>query len=303
MPLAHDIIKTLSYYDVFAYPLSASEVFTFLPRNSITPEEVRGEVETLARTGTLHASNGYYSLRPDVGAQVERRQNMERYAARHWRIARFMTHIIKRCPYVRCVIVTGTLGKNLSAPDLDIDFFIITRPRRLWIARTLLILFKKVFLLNSRKYFCLNYFITEDDLEIEQKNIFTATEIAHTKSLYNSPLLNAFLSANAWIRQYFPNWSASRMPRIETNNRPSIISMAIGALLPEAFGDWLDRWLMNFWQRTWKRRYADLSEERREFLFQSTRTRSKAHEPDFQTRILRAYDERCALYLPSPDQA
>ena len=298
MPLTIDITTTLLYYDIFGYPLRDSEVYTFLPSNSIEEKEVGAAMRALARDGVLHEHDGYFSVRANVRELSVRRRRMERYAARHWRIARVMTRIIKRFPYIRCVLVTGTLGKNLSAPELDIDFFIITRPHRLWIARTLLILFKKTVLFNSKKYFCLNYFITEDSLEIRHRNIFTATEIAHAKSLYNSHALEAFVRANGWIRDFFPNWSPDRMPGIRTNNRSSLVARLIGALLPERFGDRIDQRLMHAWKATWKRRYPGLSEERRDLLFASTPTESKAHEPDFQTRILDAYDERCRSFLP-----
>lgn len=298
MPLAHDIVKTLLYYDIFSYPLRDDEIFAFLPSNSIMPKDILQELESMVSDGSVYADRGFYSIRSGVHQQVDRRLSMELYARRHWRVARFMTQIIKRCPFVDAVMITGTLGKNLSAPELDIDFFIVTQPRRLWIARTLLILFKKLFLLNSRKYFCLNYFITADDLEIEEKNIFTATEIAHIKVLYNSSLLLSFLEANEWISHFFPNWSMDKMPLIRPNNRRSIFATVAGYVLPGTFGDRVDSMLMQVWENVWKRRYPDLSEERRNALFRVSATRSKAHEPDFQTRILSAYEERCLAHVP-----
>ena len=63
---------------------------------------------------------------------------------------------ISKFPYIENVSISGALSKNYYNNDGDIDFFLITQPNRLWIARTLLIIYKKMFLLNSRKYFCVN---------------------------------------------------------------------------------------------------------------------------------------------------
>src|SRR4029453_8923510 len=85
--------------------------------------------------------------------------------------------LIASFPYVRCVCISGSLSKKYFDDTTDIDFFVITKPGRLWVCRTFLILFKKLFLLNSKKYFCINYFIDSDNLEIPDQNIFTATEL------------------------------------------------------------------------------------------------------------------------------
>src|SRR5207253_11478070 len=130
-----------------------------------------------------------------------KRIEKEKHSKKMWRMAAMMTHIIKRFPFVRAVMITGSLSKNSSDKRSDLDFMIITEPKRLWIARTILMLFKKIFLFNSYKYFCLNYYITSDNLEIEEKNIFTATEIAYVKATYNTRLMEDFIKANMWIKQ------------------------------------------------------------------------------------------------------
>ena len=88
--------------------------------------------------------------------------------------------------------ISGSLSKGYYDDDGDIDFFIITSPKRLWIARTFLILYKKIFLLNSRKYFCVNYFISSNALEIEEKNIFTATELTTLLPMFGNGSFHKF---------------------------------------------------------------------------------------------------------------
>ncbi|MEZ5195381.1 MAG: hypothetical protein R2764_02960 [Bacteroidales bacterium] len=81
---------------------------------------------------------------------------------------RFST-FISNFPYVRGISLSGSLSKGYIGDDPDIDYFIITKENRLWLSCTMLIAFKKIFLFNSCKYFCVNYFIDTNNLEIEEK--------------------------------------------------------------------------------------------------------------------------------------
>ena len=78
--------------------------------------------------------------------------------------AKAKARFISKFPFVAAVGVSGSLSKGYYDSDSDIDFFIITQHNRLWICRTLLMVYKKIFLLNSRKYFCPNYFISSEQL-------------------------------------------------------------------------------------------------------------------------------------------
>ena len=67
-------------------------------------------------------------------------------------------------PYVRGVFISGQLSRYIADQKSDIDYFIVTEPERLWIVRTLFVLFRRTFLLNNRKYFCTNYYVTTEKL-------------------------------------------------------------------------------------------------------------------------------------------
>ncbi|MBL0176158.1 MAG: hypothetical protein IPP94_12965 [Ignavibacteria bacterium] len=302
LPSRADIFSALLYYDIFGYPLTAAEVHAFLPAAPATLRETLDVLDAAVLRGELHTLGGYYAVDERITALVGRRRDMERYARRHWRVARIMTQVIKRFPFVSAVFITGTLSKNISAPELDIDYFIVTAPGRLWIARTLLIAFKKFFLFNSKKYFCLNYFVSEDALAIPERNVFTATEITHVKALHNAPMLRRFLDANPWISDVFPNWSPAVHPTVKANDRRSVLARILAIPFRSSFADRLDDALMARWARVWIARYPELPEAKRNALFQVSKTASKAHGPDFQTRILAAHAERCRAYgLVPPD--
>jgi hypothetical protein len=201
-------------------------------------------------------------------------------------------HIIRRFPFVRAVFVSGDLSKNVATRKSDIDFFILTEPDRLWIARTLLILFKKTFLLNRKKYFCLNSFATTDHLTLDERNIFLATEIATLTPLSNSALFTRYRRANAWIREYFPNFADENTGAPPVCNRGSLIQKLLEYPFRFIPAGRLDSYLLAMMERTWARRYPEFDEETRNRIFRCTKNESRAYAGNFQDKILAVYAQR-----------
>ena len=100
-----------------------------------------------------------------------------------------------------------------------------------------------MFLLNSKKYFCVNYFIDEDHLEIEEKNRFTATEIATLLPIYNAQLYQRFYRANNWIKNYLPHSHQYSSDEIQPASNPWIRRLVEG-ILRGKIGDQLDIFFM-----------------------------------------------------------
>lgn len=298
--LKSSVLKTLLYYDIFSHPLKGEEIFTFLPQNSVTRDEVNRFLSETSQAGSEYAEqNGYYYIKPNAEF-VSQRIDKEEYSKGMWNTTRFVTHIIKRFPFVRCIMVTGTLSKNSSDKTSDLDFMIITAPGRLWVARTSLMLFKKIFLLNSKKYFCLNYFITEDNLGITERNIFTATEIATIKATYNEQLMAAFLEKNKWIKEFFPNYvlndASLHKAGCPVSNRRSIVQRVWEIFFTGSFGDKLDEMMRQKTIKHWQRKFPELDEAERNTRLRSTPTVSKAHPGSVQKKILNLYEEKLSQF-------
>ena len=203
--LADQIIKTLLYFDIFRYPLKSHEVYNYLRINGTTPAEVSCCLDDLTEKRQLFRFGDLYCLQPDE-KNIKRRIKGNREAQKWLEVARKQAKLIATFPYVQAVMASGSLSKGYMDEDSDLDFFIVTEPNRLWIARTLLVLYKRVFLSNSHKKFCVNYFVDTLHLEIEEKNLFTATEIVTLIPLYNRECYGYMLSSNRWLHQYLPNF-------------------------------------------------------------------------------------------------
>jgi hypothetical protein len=291
-PLHTEILRALLYYDIFHHPLTTFELFSFLPMNSMTFEEFTENIKAHGPGSDVHADGDYYFVRGKSAAIVTHRGTKERHARKMWKRARLSMHVIKRFPFVRGVFVSGDLSKNATNKNSDVDFFILTEPNHLWITRTLLILFKKFFLLNSKKYFCLNYFATTDHLALGDQNIFLATEVAHLKPLYNSELFFSYIEANKWILVYFPNLEVQRLAPRQISNRRSILQRLLEIPFSLVDADTLDSFLMRKMKEVWKRRYPEYDEATRERLFRCTKYESRAYVGNFEEKILALYHEK-----------
>lgn len=296
MQLQREVLKTLLYYDIWSHPLTEKELFAFLPVNSMTYDHFKNRLANEIVGDTVQYHRGYFFVKGKTPAVVEQRLKRMRHARRMWFMARLATHVIKRFPFVRAVFVSGDLSKNVTHRKSDVDFFIVTEPERLWITRTLLVLFKKIFLLNSRKFFCINSFIASNNLVLDEQNIYTATEIATLKPLYNTELFRRYLEANGWIRSYFPNLDMKFLWLPRCNDRASVLQRVLELPFRWFDASRLDERLMHAMERIWARRYPQYDEATRQRVFRCTRGESRAYVGNFQEMILALYHHRLKAF-------
>lgn len=290
------ILRTLLYFELFTYPVTAEEVFDYLV--CITPAEepqkskleIREKLDVLVKTGRIYRFGVFYQTLNEPGWEPQR-LDWNRRADEFLPIARRMSRLIYAFPFIRGVFVSGSLSKHCMNADSDIDFFLITAPGRLWLARTLLVLFKKTFLFNSHKYFCVNYFIDTQHLEIEEKNLYTAIETVTLLPLQGLDWYTRFCAANPWARQYFPNFP-SRLNAENTIQRPGFFKKLGEWLLNGCFGTWLDIQSMRITVAYWRRKFSHFDPETFDNALKSRRYVSKHHPLYFQKKVLEAHEQR-----------
>lgn len=235
-----ELVSTLLYFDVFSYPLTQEELLLFAGIPDNQSEKALQELNNLVATGMLNYNSGFYYF-GNNDFIINKRIKGNRRAKSRLRTARLYSRIISHFPFVSGVMLSGSISKGYMGKRDDIDYFIVTKPGRLWITRTLLVLFKKVFLFNSYRNFCINYFVDEDNLHIQEKNRFTATEIAFLMPVYKISAHRKMLEANPWIRQYYPLFSQNGTHAIE---KDSIVKRFLELLLDNKLGDRLDEYLL-----------------------------------------------------------
>jgi hypothetical protein len=198
-----------------------------------------------------------------------------------------VSKFIQKFPFVKGVGISGSLSKGILHDDGDFDFFIVVKPNRVWVARTMMILYKKVFLLNSRKYFCVNYFIDSDHLEIEEKNRFTAVEVA-TLIPASGEIFDAFYEKNSWVNEYFPKQARTSFNTHQV--KKPLWSKFFQGIFGGKFGDWADQRAMKITLNRWKKKFGDFDDTKFNLTMKSRRYVSKHHPNDFQNKVLNKYE-------------
>jgi predicted nucleotidyltransferase len=168
--------------------------------------------------------------------------------------AKEIAKLLYKFPYVRAIGLSGSLSKNFADENSDIDYFLITKANRLWIARTLLVFFRKnPFLKNRHKYYCMNYFVDEADLVIEEKNIYTATELFTLIPLAGNGSLKKFFEKNSWSYSYFPNRDLP-VVKEEINFAEPWFKKLMEFVFNNKFGNWLDNYLFKLTTARWQKK-------------------------------------------------
>ena len=287
---ANKVLRLVLYYDIFDHPLSEEEL---MEDCSISDAE-KDCLESLVGENLIYRLNGYYSVRKDPQLSTRRKKGRENTTKAMPRALR-MGRLISRFPFVRAVALSGSISKGYMDSYKDVDYFIITKPNRLWLARTLLVIYKKVFLLNSFRFFCLNYFIDEENLEIRDKNIFTATEINTMIPVSGHNLIDSFLRSNSWVEEYYPAYLQNKIPEKEGSSAGRLKRLMEG-LLTALAGNWLDILAMKFTVWYWKKKYRNHERNLLEKSFRLSRNEAKYHPGDFQNRVLSAFRQRASEF-------
>ncbi len=249
--IKENILATLAYFDMFEYPLTFNEVFSFL-ENKCEPAAFQAALDTLTAQQLVFHIEDCYSLRNNVDI-VARRAKGNRKALELLRKAEQVGAWLIRFPYVRGIGVSGSLSKNFADENSDIDLFIITQQNRLWIARSIMHCFKKLtFLVNKQHYYCMNYYVDEAQLQIVEKNIYTAIEVATLIPLQGRDAFTAFYSANDWAQYYLPNkgMSAAAVAPLQKHNAKHVVE----SLLNNGAGNWLENVLMKITAKRWNKK-------------------------------------------------
>lgn len=246
------ILKVLIYFDIFQYPITRAEINSFLdvPLNEI---ELKNLLNDLIDEKRVYLFEEFYTLQND-SSLAERRKKGNAYAsdllAKGYKIGKF----IFKFPYVRAIGISGSVSKNFADEAADIDYFVITESNRLWIARTILHIFKKIpFVKNRHCYYCMNYFVDEAGLTIEEKNIYTATELLTLIPVAGNGSLKSLFEKNSWAFHYFPNRKAPVIEE-EINFPDPWLKRTIEYLFNNKIGNWLDNYFMNLTTKRWKKK-------------------------------------------------
>jgi len=286
-----EIIHTLAYFDIFDHPLSIEEIYSFLS-SDLDYTLLHKEVDRLVDENRVYKLNTYYSLRNDIKL-VYKREHLERNAETVLPMARKYGNLIRQFPFVKAVLISGSLSKNVMQDDDDVDFFIVAKKNRIWLAKFCLKFYKYFYLKNSYKYFCINYFISEANLYIEEQNRYTATELLTLIPVGCNQQYDELLKSNEWAFKILPNYKRIKHLYFDTKIRKLKRSTLIEWIFwgPIGFGfDHICRYVTKL------RNNIVYREERKkedfELKLRSTVEQIKVHSDNKQLQTMEKFDAK-----------
>jgi predicted nucleotidyltransferase len=212
-PISLSILYTLTYADVFDYPLTLKEVFLYL----ITPQrpsQIKTLQKTLSKLSSVSRTGPYYYLKNRSFLVKIRRQRVLHSRAK-LQIAKEIVAHLKRIPTIKAILITGALAMKNAQKDDDIDLAIICQKNSLWLTRPIIIIILELLKVRRKPHdrrvadkICSNLFLDESSLILPPKNrnLFTAHEILQAEPVFNRrDTYFKFIAKNSWAQKYLPH--------------------------------------------------------------------------------------------------
>jgi len=231
--LKKQILSTVVYYNELDYPLTAFEVWKYrtaisnLPTGrqvsnggEVTILEIINLLESEGMKKWIESWRGFYFLNGQKKLAHSRIERNKVAVVKLKKINRIISWL-RLAPFVRMIAVTGRLAMKNTENKSDLDLLVVLKSGRIWIGRTLVTAF--LHLAGKRRYagkikdrVCLNHFMTEDalDLENERKSLavalFSAGEYYFSRALFGQDVFFQFQTNNGWIEKFHPNFQPAR---------------------------------------------------------------------------------------------
>lgn len=303
MCVKHDILATLSYFDIFDYPITQIEIAQYLQK-SYTAQEIAEGLHQLTIENWIFKLEEFYSIQDNYSLVIRRRKGNAQARAL-LKTADDVAYFLSGFPFVKGVAVSGSLSKNYADENSDIDLFIITEKNRLWLARTFMHIYKKIAILRKKgDWFCMNYYIDEAMLEIPEKNVYTATEIATLMPLRGIDTFQNFFQQNKWYRNFLPNHTL-RVSYVEALKK-SFFKRTTEFIFRNPLGNLLDFCLMKFTAYRWNKKTKRRKLNKRGIVLSMDVSKhyAKPSPQGFQKKLVEVYEKKLAnLFLRYENKA
>ena len=143
----------------------------------------------------------------------------------------------------------------------------------------------------------MNYYVDEKEPEIEEKNIYTATEVVTLIPMYGELTFDNFYSANSWSKSFLPNHLLRTS--VSEKKRFFFFKTVVEQILDNRFGNWLDDALMRITATRWRRKTLE-NKKNMKGVTMSMIAKKHLAKPNplfFQNILLSNYSEKVALLV------
>src|SRR3989344_5303708 len=206
-PREESLLRTLCYSDIFDYPLTKEELWTFQVSGHFMDPPVKPEDD-------IQNKHGFYFLQGRERI-IEIRRKREKYSQLKLQKAKQLSRIFKLIPTIKLIAITGAVAAGNAKQDDDIDLMIVTSRGWIWTTRFLTILLAEIWGVRRRPnasdlkdMLCFNMFLDEDHISVpsKERDLFSANEVARVKILWEKEeTAERFWESNRWIIKYLPH--------------------------------------------------------------------------------------------------
>lgn len=216
MNISQSIIHTLSFFDVFDYPLTRTEIFKYLYSQEVASHEVIYEkLCELTSAGVIEFDRGVYffSGRGDIVLQ-----RLFRYEEAHGKFHKALkaAKILSRIPWIRGIAVCNSLAYSNASKDSDIDLFIITEKNKIWTSRFFAAGIMELLDLrpkdgSKKDKICLSFYVSDENMDLSsiaiENDIYLTYWLAGLVPLFErGEIFSQFYAQNPWLRHQLVNW-------------------------------------------------------------------------------------------------
>ena len=264
------IVATLAYASVKDWPLTSWEIFRYLislkkfeERNPsflnkpLKLKDVIDRLDFLRKKKIVETKDSFWFLKENQARDllITSRIARESLCDQKWRLLKKRERLLKSLPFIRGVLVSGSLACNWVREESDFDLLLISASDRIWTARFFANFFLACLGLKRtdkkiKNRFCLNHFITTAALRIPFKSLYNAWTYVHLVPLLEQErgVFAAFQKENSWVTDYLfwgfgPGWQDQRKARISPREKS----------LQKLFEALINFFLGNFWEKFFKK--------------------------------------------------
>jgi len=207
------IAKTIAFFDVFDYSPTDLELWKYCPLTC----SLHGIRELMQQSNT-EKEKGFYYL---PGRKHIIKTRASRYIATKEKVkrARAVARLFKFLPWIEMIALGNIVGANNLRPEGDIDLFIITAPKRIWLTRFFCAGLMQLLRLRpkpgkEKNKICLSFYLSRDNLNLvpymlDDNDIYFKYWLVGLVPIFNqNNTYGELLKVNSWLKRDFPNWRA-----------------------------------------------------------------------------------------------
>lgn len=248
------IVKTVAFFDVLEYVLTTQELSERLLGFDASVGEVKSCVRASARVQMLIQDEVEYVFLPGSVGLIDRRMRYSSTDSQLWERIRQYAWVFRCVPFLRGVYVCNRLAITQGTPGSDIDIFVVAQEGRMFLVRTLLIIWFQI--LGVRRYgrhvsrrFCLSFFV--DTKGTDLRGLLLPSEDVYFAYwlLLLQPVMRGFdiYEANPWLRGYFSDRLLREQSGVSHRYPVNFAGYLFRRMLEGRFGSFIEKKL-SAWQ-------------------------------------------------------